>query len=81
MARCPNGFRKNKKTQKCTSKNGTAYKPSPSPSKSLTKLLSKKHRCKNGTRRNKKTGNCEKYNSDSYWKTIRGELINKTLKK
>ena len=45
--RCPKGYRRNKKTQKCTKNSG---KPNPK---------TKRRRCPNGTRINKKTGNCD----------------------
>jgi hypothetical protein len=43
MSRCPKGYRKHRKTGKCTSK----------------RHLQRTRRCKNGTRRSKKTGHCE----------------------
>lgn len=46
--RCPKGYRRNKKTQKCT--------------KSIDKT--KKRRCPNGTRRNKTNGRCESINKE-----------------
>jgi len=61
--RCPNGYRRNKKTGNCDKKNGAspARAPSPSPPKNNRGKTTgnKQKRCPNGTRRNKKTGNCE----------------------
>ena len=48
--RCPRGYRRNKKTQKCAKV----------VAKSDTKInMPKRRRCPNGTRKNKKTGNCD----------------------
>jgi hypothetical protein len=49
MSRCPNGYRKHRKTGKCTSK----------------RHLERTRRCKNGTRKSKKTGHCETKRSKS----------------
>ena len=48
--RCPKGYRRNKKTQKCT--------------KSIDIDKTKKTRCPNGTKRNKITGRCESINKE-----------------
>ena len=61
--RCPKGYRRNKKTQKCT--------------KTIDKT--KQKRCPNGTRRNKTTGRCEyKHKESRVSKTNRHRCPNGT---
>jgi hypothetical protein len=76
MKRCPNGTRRNKKTNNCEKYDGKKKlqpPPEPEPQPILPPLpepqiiplsppQTKKTRCPNGTRRNKKTNKCEKYN-------------------
>ena len=71
--RCPKGYRRNTKTQKCTKKtdkkkktrcpNGTRRNKTTGRCKTINKedigSKTKRRRCPNGTRINKITGNCE----------------------
>ena len=62
--RCPNGTRRNKKTQKCEPKNVTKY------SAIEQKSPLRKKRCPNGYRRHPKTKRCTIMSGPNKGKTI-----------
>ena len=67
--RCPNGTRRNKKTQKCEPKNVTKY------SAIEQKSPLRKKRCPNGTRRNKKTQKCEPKHIKEQRETLLKDIV------
>ena len=64
--RCPNGFRRNKKTGECDKVKSPKYKSPKTSKRKSFKPKSHKIRCPNGFKRNKVTGECDKVKSPKH---------------